>query len=221
MECKKTRPIEILHKIFKLFITRIKNAIINKHIIKQRKASIQKIIYFLQKFLKKKRQKEILLYSLIIKLRSYNIMYLQEKLKNLKFQKDVRRIIAKNRDYYCIECKIKNVKSVSLQVFLKNDTTKIFEFEYCKIRKVFVLYILRSLACGAVFRVHFLADDKVIIDPMFRTDYDDKGNFYNLIDFVQIEGEERNKNEEKERILKYYGDMLRKNRFIEETYFKR
>ena len=56
------------------------------------------------------------------------------KLKFLYYIKEVRRLIMKEEENFCIVSKIKNVKKLMMQVFVKDEKIKNFEFEYCKIR---------------------------------------------------------------------------------------
>ena len=142
------------------------------------------------------------------------------KLKFLYYIKEVRRLIMKEEENFCIVSKIKNVKKLMMQVFVKDEKIKNFEFEYCKIRKAFVLYIQRKTAKGSVYKVQFIADKRVVIDPVYRTDYDKKGNFYNLIDFILIEKKEKNHKEEKERIMKYLLEKFYKEKELDYIFFK-
>lgn len=91
------------------------------------------------------------------------------------------------------------------------DKNKNLKFSFCKIRDVFVLYIPRTVVRGKIFKVNFIADGKIVIDPTFRSDYDKSGRFYNIIDFRQIEENEYNYALENSRIVKYYGQLYKKS----------
>lgn len=219
MECRK-RKVGNSTIFLLLFVVKLKHILMRQRIVKLRLNAAIRIIVAFREYLNKIREQKINLMKRIIKSRSVHSTYLQKQLKMLIFRKRVREIIQKKNDYYCLVCNIKNAKKINLLVWLKDGTKKSFDFEFCKIRKVFVLYIQRKLAHGSIYKVHFIADDKVVIDPMYRTDYDEHGNFFNLIDFFKIEQDEANQQEDKERIVKYHAEKMMKERAIEENYFR-
>ena len=77
------------------------------------------------------------------------------------------------------------------------------------------MHILKRVSQGCTYKVNFIADKKTVIDPMFRTDYDQKGNFYNIIDFKTIEVEEKRKLMETIRVVNFYKHEIQKQRKIE------
>lgn len=166
------------------------------------------------------KEKQVIVFKKIIKERNYFALLLQDKLRTLKYQNEVRNLIKKKSEYFFILFRIKNVKCVSLDVFLRDNTVKRFDFEYCKILDSFILYIPKIQASGQVFRVHFICDGKIVIDPMYRTCEDERGNFYNLIDFVKIEANERSLAEDKERVVKYFISMIKRERDLKAAYFR-
>lgn len=186
-----------------------------KKIINQRKNAVNLIVNSLRKFIKNIKEKKSFLLCKILKERIYFSQIIKSNFKMFISRKKVKKIIQKNKDYFSIISERKNYTSLSLKV-IKDDKEVILNFKFCKLRNVFVLYILRALALGTIYRVNFIADGKTIIDPMYRTDYDDKGNFFNIIDFNLIELQERKQKEERLRVVKFYLNQIAKQRKIEE-----
>jgi hypothetical protein len=87
---------------------------------------------------------------------------------------------------------IKYVKSLKLKIFLNETIYKVVDFDYCTVRNNFIIYIPRNLVKGKKIKVNFITDDdKALIDSSYRTEYDENGVFYNIIDFNKIEQEEQ------------------------------
>lgn len=195
--------------------------LIIRYIIDTRKEATRIIVRFFLKIINIMNLKKQILIHKIISERDRNSRILQSNLKNNMFRSLVKNILIKEKEYFTIFCNIKNSINISLDVFLKDGTKTNLKFEYCKIRKINVLYILRKIARGCNFRVNFLTDDKVVIDPMYRTDYDDQGNFFNIIDFEKIEEQELRRDEDNKRIIRYYVSQINRNKELKQIYLKR
>ena len=217
-------------KILKRFFQKVKKSleekkieyhtlIINK-IIRERRNAIFKIINFLYSAVKNIKEKREIIIKRIRNERKFFSQVLQNNIRYYLMRKKVNLLLEKEKDHFCLICKIKNVKKVYLNVFIEKGQTEKLEFEFCKLRKVFVIYIQRELAQGNSFRVNFIADEKIVIDPEYRTDYDESGNFYNLIDFVKIENKEKAFIDDRIRTIRYYKSQIMKQKELEDNYFK-
>jgi hypothetical protein len=192
-----------------------------RHILGIRKEAIRKILKFFQNFSIIIKLKKKMIIQRILSERDRYCRVLQNYMRTYMIRSLVKKILEKQKEYFTIVCNIKNSKNVSLDVFMNDGTKTNLKFEYCKIRKIYVLYILRKIARGCCFRVNFLSDEKVVIDPMYRTDYDDQGNFFNIIDFEKIEDDELRREEDHRRIIRYYISQMNRQRELERLYLRR
>jgi hypothetical protein len=191
-----------------------KQILINK-ILKCRINAIKCIIKHFRSFIKKLLVQKKFFLCKILQERIFYIQLIQTNIRIFLIKKKVKKILQKQKEYFSIISDLNNYSNLSLKVINKEKGVTL-NFKYCKLRKVFVLYISRNLAQGSVYRVNFIADGKIIIDPMFRTDYDENGNFYNIIDFNLIEDEEDKRRAEKYRVVNYYRSEIAKQKKIEE-----
>jgi hypothetical protein len=189
-----------------------KNIIIHE-ILKERKKSLLKILNFFTYILKLKFLK-MLLINQILEERKKNAIRIQRCFKFCMKRRMIREIKEKEENNFTIACSIKHVKHLELKVYLTDNEYKIFPFHFCKLRDIFVLYIPRTICKNSVFKVNFIADGKIVIDPMYKADYDinKSGMFYNIIDFKTMEKIENNQKEDKQRILKYLCENYKKKK---------
>lgn len=142
--------------------------------------------------------RKFLLIKRLIDHRINSIIKLQSYYKMAKIRKEILKILENDRNCYMIMCKIKFAKNVQLKVFFKDKTEKWLDFYLCPIRDTYVLYIEKHLVQETKYFVNFIADGNTIIDPLYRSDYDKEGNFYNIIDFAKLEEEKREKELERD-----------------------
>ena len=150
----------------------------------------------------------------IIKEREKKAVLIQRCFRYYLKRNLIREINGKEEYNFTVACSIKHANKLELKVYLSEDEYKIFPFEYCKLRNMFVLYIPRMICKNCMFKVNFIADGKIVIDPMYKADYDvnKSGMFYNIIDFNILEKTENNLKEEKQRIVKYLCENYKKKR---------
>jgi len=142
--------------------------------------------------------KKFILIKQIVLQRERAALKLQSYLRMAKKRKQAIYIVEKSRECYLIKCKIKLAKNVQLKVLLNDKTEKCLDFDLCPIRNTHVLYIEKKLVHEPKYYVNFIADGNIIIDPLYRTDYDKEGNFFNIIDFEKLEEEERERELERD-----------------------
>ena len=165
----------------------IPHFILLKHILIIRKYAKEKIMKAYLRHLNKKKQliqiiKNKIRYDLKNSLNKIITSYL-----NYSFRINAKKIIEKEKSHFKILCMIKSAKIVQIKVYSHSDKdNKILNFDFCSIQQCFVLYIKKSTVSLSTFKVNFIADGKIVIDPMYRAHYDEKGNFFNIIDFKKI-----------------------------------
>ncbi len=147
-------------------------------------------------------------------IRESMILKIQTYFRMAKKRKQIINIFDKDKNCYLIKCKIKFAKNVQLKVLFKDKTEKKLDFHLCPIRKTLILYIEKKLVREPKYYVNFIADGNTIIDPLYRTDYDKEGNFYNIIDFEKLDEEQREKELERDYFyrIKSIESLKRKNK---------
>jgi hypothetical protein len=159
---------------------------------------IQNFKNYFQHLLNKRR----VLIKSIIETRKKAAIFIQSKLRGFKIQKLAKAILKLLQSNFCLESMIKNVSILTLRIYLSLGMTQNIDFQYCKIRKTYVLYIPRELITKHSIKVNFIADGKIFIDPNYRTDYDGSGSFYNIIEFKKFVEAEEDKKEYIEMVTK-------------------
>jgi len=190
-----------------------KKFLLINEILNKRRNSLNKILNFF-KFLCKLKFLKSFLIDRIMKEREKKAVPIQRCFRYYQKRIFIKNIKEKEENNFTVACSIKHAKKLELKVYLSDDEYKIFAFEYCKLRDMFVLYIPRMICKNCMFKVNFIADGKNVIDPMYKADYDvnKSGMFYNIIDFQKLEKTENNLKEDKQRILKYLCDNYKKMR---------
>jgi hypothetical protein len=142
----------------------------------------------------------------IIKQRKEKAEKIQNAFRIYINPKKIKALLEREKDNFCIMSNIKYVKSLKLKIFLTGTVYKVVDFDYCKVRNNFIIYIPRNLVKNKKLKVNFISDDKVLIDSSFRTEYDSNGVFYNIIDFNKIEQEEEKQKKCYEETI-YYNNL--------------
>jgi hypothetical protein len=173
-------------------ILEVKKSLVLLKIQLTRKIAMEKIANKISEIWLRKKK---LLVSRILEYRNKSANLIQSHWRKSKIQTSVKSIIEKEKHCFCLTSKIKNVYKLDLRVYSSNPP-KYFNFDYCEIKESFVLYLPKIIVKNTVLRANFIADDKIFIDPTYRTDYDSNGNFYNLIDFKIFEEFEKEKSYE-------------------------
>jgi len=168
---------------------------VNKHhkfLLKSKINFLYKKIIFYISF------KKFLLIKHIIFIRNKMALRLQTYFRMQKKRKQLINIFEKDKYCYMIKSKLKYAKHLQLKVLFKDKSEKKLEFEMCPIRNTLVLYIEKKFIQEPKYYVNFIADGNTIIDPLYASHYDSKGNFYNIIDFQKLEEEQREKELERD-----------------------
>lgn len=146
----------------------------------------------------------------LIKARIEAAKRIQNKFKQYSLRQIVNSLIEKKKTHFEIFCSLKNATRISLCVYLSECKKKVLPFDYCTLRHVFVLFIKKSSVKGKIYKVNFMAEGKSIIDPKYRTDYDDCGNFFNVVDFAKLQEEEDARRKTRTILARFYRDKYKK-----------
>lgn len=162
-----------------------KNNLIN-HIISLRKNSAVIISAFLKRklFLIKYRRNLIIqhigkkLIFYIIKIQSRVRGFLLKKHFNIIMKSDYLFIYQLNKMIFHKKTD-ENIKII-LRLYSKNKVKHDFILSYSKYLKSYYLPLIKSRPIKKDYKVNFIINDNIIIDPAYPVDYDN-GNFYNVI----------------------------------------
>ena len=125
-------------------------------------------------------------------------------------RKEIRSYLHKAKTHYIIESGLYDSGNIQLKVYFNHNKIKLFPFEYCKYKEKYVLFFPKSKIENKTYRVNFILDGQVIINPHYRCEELD-GYFVNVINFEEFDQKEREKEIEFKRQIKYYVCYLERN----------
>ena len=184
-----------------------KKEIIINIILYERKQQAIKI----STFLKNKINQNIKIKKLIIKKKLLeNIILIQKYFRAYSIRKTVTDYLSKIRTSYLIKSGIEeNIKNLQMIVFY-NNKNKIFDFYYDKFFKKFIFFMERTKVQKHQYKIQFICDGRVIIDPQFPTT-EENGMYINIIDFNSVKKMEKKHQEENNILIKNCCDYLKEN----------
>ena len=184
-----------------------KKEIVINIILYERKQQAMKI----SSFLKNKIDQNIKIKKLIIKKKLLeNIILIQKYFRAYSIRKTVTDYLSKIRTSYLIKSGIEeNIKNLQMIVFY-NNKNKIFDFYYDKFFKKFIFFMERTKVQKHQYKIQFICDGRVIIDPQFPTT-EENGMYINIIDFNSVKKMEKKHQEENNILIKSCCDYLKKN----------
>ena len=118
-------------------------------------------------------------------------------------RKEIHSFINKSKTHYIIESGFNESNNIQLKVFFNNNKTKVFPFEYCKYKEKYVIFFPKNKIENKLYRVNFILDDQVIINPHFHCE-ELVGFFVNVLNFEEFQQEELHREIEFKRQIKYY-----------------
>ena len=96
-------------------------------------------------------------------------------------------------------------------VFFDNNKNKIFDFYYDEFYGRFIFFMERAKIQNTLYKIQFICDGKVILDPQFKTKEDNNGLYINIIDFDSIKKMEARQRRKNNRIIKECMSFLKRN----------
>ena len=183
-----------------------KKEILMNIILYERKQQAIKISSFLKnKLIQKIKLKKFILQQRI----NNNIILLQKNFRGYLIRKKITDYISKIRTSYLIKTGIEEkIKNLQMIVFF-NNKNKIFNFTYDKFFQNFILFMDRTNVQKRQYKIQFICDGKVIIDPQFPTQ-EENGMYINIIDFKNVKEIEEKRREENIVLIKTCVKNLKK-----------
>ena len=183
-----------------------KKEILMNIILYERKQQAIKISSFLKnKLIQKIKLKKFILQQRI----NNNIILLQQNFRGYLIRKKITDYISKIRTSYLIKTGIEEkIKNLQMIVFF-NNKNKIFNFTYDKFFQNFILFMDRTNVQKRQYKIQFICDGKVIIDPQFPTQ-EENGMYINIIDFKNVKEIEEKRREENMVLIKTCVKNLKK-----------
>ena len=173
-----------------------KKEIVINIILYERKQQAMKISSFLKKKINQNiKVKKYLLQQKIID----TIILIQKNIRGYFVRKKTTDYLSKIRTSFLIKSGIEeNIKNLQMIVFFSNKN-KIFDFYYDKFFNKFIFFMDRTKVQKQKYKIQFICDGRVIIDPQFPTT-EEHGMYVNVIDFDSVKKKE-NKHREENNIL--------------------
>ena len=205
----------MIQRVLRKFLNRknyYKKEII-KIIQKERKVKANKIVDMFSMYHLRNEYKKILLIRNILttRIKSVNIIY--RAIKYFLFRKKIKQIKYLQSNNLEIIYPINNKKNIKLKIYYNDDMSKSFDFHFCKLRKIYVLYINSDMIENNPntnkneYFCHFFVDDQCVIDKRYKIVKNKFGIVYNLIEF---------KNKENiNSINKSYFNSINENKYID------
>ena len=175
-----------------------KKEILMNIILYERKQKAIKISSFLKnKLVQNIKIKKFILQQKILN----NILLLQKNFRGYLIRKKITDYLSKIRTSYLIKTGIQEkIKNLQMIVFF-NNKNKIFNFIYDNFFQNFILFMERTDVQKRQYKIQFICDGRVIIDPQFPTK-EENGMYINIIDFRHVEEIEDKKREENNKLIK-------------------
>ena len=136
-------------------------------------------------------KKEYIIIKRIIFTRKNSAIKIQSFIRGYLIRQKIQNYISKTRTCYLIETGFtKKFKNLQMIVHL-NNKNKVFDLYHDKFFNKYIFFMDRTLIHKKTYKIQFINEGKIIIDSNYET-YEEKGIYYNIIDFKKIK-----KNEEK------------------------
>ena len=184
-----------------------KKEILMNIILYERKQQAIKISSFLKnKLIQKIKVKKFILQQKILN----NILLLQKNFRGYLIRKKITDYLSKIRTSYLIITGVQEkIKNLQMIVFF-NNKNKIFNFTYDNFFQNFILFMERTNVQKGQYKIQFICDGRVIIDPQFPTQ-EENGMYINIIDFKEVKEIEEKHREENMNLIKNCVKYLKKN----------
>ena len=184
-----------------------KKEIVINIILYERKQQAMKISSFLKnKINQNVKIKKYILHQKILD----NILLIQKNIRGYFIRKKITDYLSKIRTCYFIKSGIEEkIKNLQMLV-LFSQRNKIFDFYYDNFFQKFVFFMDRTTVQKPKYKIQFICDGKVIIDPQFPTT-EENGMYMNIIDFDYVKKMENKHREENNILIKNCCKFLKKN----------
>lgn len=114
------------------------------------------------------------------------VIKIQQYVRNHLLKIYTKKLLDLEKSHYKLTYPFK-AKTVQIKIFMNQWDYKIFDFYYCKVQEIFVVYIDPIWFLKDRYRVQFIVDDCVTCDGSYPHIEFNDGNYYNVIDFYVME----------------------------------
>ena len=161
-----------------------------KIIKKERKEKANKITDILSMYHFRNEYKKHLIIKKILNERKKNANKIIFFIKNFLFKKKIKKIIELRKKNLEIIYPINEKNTINLKIYY-NNIYRVFDFEFCQIRKVHVLYLNQKMIGNNEsknqYLCHFFVNGECVIDKRYNIIKNKLGIIYNLIEFKNKE----------------------------------
>lgn len=198
---KSTQCIISVQSLFRQYskMKKTKVAAFHKRVINIRKECCLMIIALLYSYNQTIKEKKRKIIDILLEDRKKKIILIQSTFQKAKLMKLVKAIIAYEKNNYVLTYPF-YAKQIQIKLFLNTNfgtqpqykfiipiapKYKLYSFEFCHLRQMFVLYIKKEeVGCGK-YRCQLIVDGCITCDGRFPHIECEDGQFYNLIEFNQ------------------------------------
>jgi hypothetical protein len=168
-----------------LILKALKKFSILQQILETRNKAAKVITKLIKTFFTKKTNSEKFLLNKITSIRKTSALLLQKTFRAFILYKKVKEILFKEKNYYSLTYPFK-AKRVLLKIFISEEKEikeKIYEYIFCPVRDMFVLYINPLNLPSGKYRVLLIVDDIITCDGRYPHIEFSDGHYYNIIEF--------------------------------------
>lgn len=141
-------------------------------------------------FLISKRIRTNLIINYLLEVRLKSVIIIQRKFRNHYYVSMFNKILEKEKHNYSVYFLLNTPgNSLVFRIFITNNEIANYDFEFCKIRKIYVCYIPKKEVSPHIFLCSFIVNNIAVLDSRYPTIYCGK-SFYNKIDFKELEKED-------------------------------
>lgn len=172
-----------------------------KRIILKRKECALKIIEKLKVFMSKE-AKTFHLVKRIIAVRRENAIKIQKNFRGYMARKNAQFYINLTRMCFVIKSGLnEDINDLQMEILTKGKKKR-YDFVYDKFYKKFILFLERTHFENDIYKIQFISDGELIIDPQYET-CEENGKYYNIINFGKIRKEETKHGNKNISIIKF------------------
>lgn len=183
------KQLMIRKELFKMILERIVNI------------SVTKIQSHIRAFLIRGLIKRSIFVNYLLKARERKAKVIQERFRTHFYVKEFNKILEMEKNNYTLYflSEILNQK-IQLIINVSNNDSKTFDFNFCKARHVYVVYVDKEIIQPDTYLCSFVVDGINICDSRYPTVYSGK-SFYNKINFKIINKDDSDESEDDEENL--------------------
>ena len=167
--------------------------LLREKILQQRKICAIKISSFVKRKLEQITNKKKFILNYILKKRKYHVTKVQSILRGYFIRKHLKNLFKSDFVffYYMTPETLKQLYSpiinpsttpdMKLKIYSRTYKGKEISFSYSKYLDTYYLPLMKKGIIKRQYRVNFIVNEHIIIDPRYEVGSDEKGNFYNII----------------------------------------